>query len=164
VWWFQWKLLKFTQFVDPIKGSSRAFFHNFSSIYICKIYNHQSNLDCSVTTEIIKKCRQTGKRSQRWISGEMSHCTCCRPYMRTGSKLYLRVVQQHNKIVRPYIYIYIPKNEAQKVKKRDLGRPEGRRWGLKFFFSVPSHIRCTWRGSKLVHWLERRQNQIAYKI
>ena len=85
-----------------VKGLRKNHFYEI----ICKIYNHQGNLDCSVTTEIIKKCRQTGKRSQRWISGEMSHCTCCRPYMSAGSKLYLRVVQRYCKIVRSYIYTY----------------------------------------------------------
>jgi len=55
------------------------------------------------------------------------------------------------RIFHPYL---IPKNEAQKVKKRDLGifqvenrdlgRPEGRGCGLNFFLAVSSHIRCNW--------------------
>jgi len=49
-------------------------------------------------------------------------------------------------------------------KARDLGRPVGREYGLKFFLGVPSHIRYNWWGSKLVHWLERRQNQINWSI
>jgi len=36
LWWFQWKFLKLTQFVDPIKESTWDFFQNFSSISIPK--------------------------------------------------------------------------------------------------------------------------------
>jgi len=70
--------------------------------------------------------------------------------------------------------ISVLKNEARKVGKRDLGIFEVEKHAIKvapkgggaawIFLGVPSHIRCNWWGSKLVHWLERVQNQINYKI
>jgi len=49
-------------------------------------------------------------------------------------------------------------------KTHNLGHPKGRECGLEFFLRVPSHIRCNWWGPKFVNWLERRQNQINYRI